>query len=165
MSKAINKVVYVKKTLVDLTEDTVSPEHVLEGEILHLPSGKIVEGQMPNFGSEDVTITKRDDYIDIPKGYHDGYGHVEISGEERAKIVPQNIRMGVEILGVKGSNYKPIEPVEWYDGPYEVTPSLQETILATNNKMMDDDVCVHEIPVYRVSNPSGGTTVIISRED
>lgn len=48
-----------------------------------------------------------------------------------------------------------------YEGPYTVTPSFSEQTLATNQKLMLDNVTVYEIPVTRTSNPQGGLTVII----
>ena len=53
---------------------------------------------------------------------------------------------------------------ESYDGDYEVVPRLHEQVLNTSKKIMQDDVKIKEIPVTRVSNTSGGTTVIIGVE-
>ena len=48
-----------------------------------------------------------------------------------------------------------------YDGDYSVKPKFEEQILKTKNKVMDFDVDVKPIPVEKVSNPSGGNTIII----
>lgn len=48
-----------------------------------------------------------------------------------------------------------------YKGPYQVTPSVASTVLETTDKVMDDDVIVHPIPFFRVSNPAGGNTCYI----
>jgi len=49
-----------------------------------------------------------------------------------------------------------------YQGVYTVVPKKDEqTVLATANKVMDDDVTVLEIPYQAVSNLVGGTTAII----
>ena len=50
---------------------------------------------------------------------------------------------------------------EYYSGEYEVTPSWQEQILATEAKTMREDVTVHSIPVEITINQSGGNTVTI----
>ena len=51
---------------------------------------------------------------------------------------------------------------ETYDGPYEITPKVNtDQILQTKDKLMEDDMTVHEITIASVSNPSGGTTVTI----
>ena len=49
---------------------------------------------------------------------------------------------------------------DWYEGPYEVTPTRSEQTLATRAKTMRDDVTVHEIPYYQTTNPYGKTYVI-----
>lgn len=48
-----------------------------------------------------------------------------------------------------------------YDGPYEVTPTLEMQALGTQGKLMQHNVTVHEIPVTRTSNPYDGITVLI----
>ena len=48
-----------------------------------------------------------------------------------------------------------------YQGAYEVTPKMEEQILATNGKRMVDNVTIHTIPVTYTSNPQGGKTVLI----
>lgn len=50
---------------------------------------------------------------------------------------------------------------DMYEGPYEVTPTLETQMLATRNKTMSDDVTVFEIPYAEVGNTAGGTTVTI----
>lgn len=55
-----------------------------------------------------------------------------------------------------------IKPPE-YTGEYVVTPKAREDqILETKGKQMAENVTVKEIPVYRVSNNSGGQTVYIA---
>lgn len=50
----------------------------------------------------------------------------------------------------------------FYDGVYEVTPLAQlDIILNTNNKILQDNVVVREIPYYETTNESGGYTVTI----
>lgn len=51
-----------------------------------------------------------------------------------------------------------------YEGEYSVTPRVVEQTMRTKGKLMIDDVLIKEVPVYRVSNTSGGTTVYIARE-
>ena len=43
--------------------------------------------------------TKSEQYI-IPAGYHNGNGSVGIADAEQAKIIAENIKSGVTILGV-----------------------------------------------------------------
>lgn len=49
-----------------------------------------------------------------------------------------------------------------YEGDYEVTPKVNEDqTLPTKNHRMKEDLTVTKIPVYEVSGPTGGTTIII----
>lgn len=49
-----------------------------------------------------------------------------------------------------------------YTGEYEVFPLLYvDQTLQTDGKVLKDDILVHEIPVSRVTNPSGGYTATI----
>ena len=50
---------------------------------------------------------------------------------------------------------------DMYEGPYEVTPTLETQMFATRNKTMSDDVTVFEIPYAEVGNTAGGTTATI----
>ena len=50
---------------------------------------------------------------------------------------------------------------EQYEGEYQIMPSFEAQSLQTKNKLMTDDVSVSAISVVRMSNPNGGTTVII----
>ena len=50
---------------------------------------------------------------------------------------------------------------ERYEGEYEVTPAVEKQTLQTAKKIMKEDITVKEIPYAEVSNPAGGTTVII----
>lgn len=53
---------------------------------------------------------------------------------------------------------------EQYKGDYEVTPRLSAQVLETRKKVMTDNLTIKEIPIYEVSNTSGGTTVYIAKE-
>ena len=51
-----------------------------------------------------------------------------------------------------------------YDGPYEAIPKVEAQTLPTAKKLMTDDVTVHGVPFYEVSNDQGGNTVYIAKE-
>lgn len=53
------------------------------------------------------------------------------------------------------------ERLPYYKGEYEVTPSVNQKVLETNNKSMANDVVVLEIPRYQFDNLSDGQTVVI----
>ena len=51
--------------------------------------------------------------------------------------------------------------VDDYDGPYEVTPTLDGFDMPVKDTAMLDDVTVNPIPIAKVSNEAGGYTYII----
>lgn len=51
-----------------------------------------------------------------------------------------------------------------YGGPYEAIPKVEAQTLPTAKKLMTDDVTVHGVPFYEVSNDQGGNTVYIAKE-
>ena len=51
-----------------------------------------------------------------------------------------------------------------YDGPYDAIPKVEAQTLQTAKKLMTDDVTVHGVPFYEVSNDQGGNTVYIAKE-
>lgn len=51
-----------------------------------------------------------------------------------------------------------------YNGDCHVTPKCSEQILPTRDKHMTDDVTIRAIPMYTVSNETGGDTVYIGSE-
>ena len=53
---------------------------------------------------------------------------------------------------------------EVYNGVYSVTPKVSEQKMHTTGKIMLNDVTVHAIPYFDVSNPFGGSTVYIANE-
>ena len=48
-----------------------------------------------------------------------------------------------------------------YVGTYEITPSVDEKILATENKILKQNITVNKIPYAEVTNNTGGMTVTI----
>ena len=51
--------------------------------------------------------------------------------------------------------------LEPWIGPYRIKPKVQEQNFETENKKMEGNLTVEEIPLQEVSNPHGGTTLII----
>lgn len=49
------------------------------------------------------TISTKAGSVSIPAGYYDGTGSVSISTTEQAKIIADNIKQGISILGVTGT--------------------------------------------------------------
>lgn len=66
-------------------------------------NGTKIEGTMPNRGAVTGYISTYDEEFVINAGYHDGSGKVSINAVEQEKIIPENIKEGVSILGVTGN--------------------------------------------------------------
>lgn len=87
----------------------------------------------------------------------------------RVRVLPaERVKVGVAVSGcvnvhipaqiVKSGDYPD------YAGPYAVTPMAAAQRMETKDTHMTDDVTVREIPYYEVSNPQGGTTIVIGGE-
>lgn len=67
-------------------------------------------------------------------------------------------------LRLNGTLTIPLLPeINYYDGPYDVTPKTSEQILNTTSSYLTDDVTVRKIPYFETSNNTG-TTVYIAGE-
>lgn len=87
----------------DTTSATASASEVLSGQTFYGASGTEQTGTMTNNGGVTGTITAVNTPYTIPSGYHDGSGTVSIDSTDSAKIIPDNIKDGVVILGVTGT--------------------------------------------------------------
>ena len=54
--------------------------------------------------------------------------------------------------------------VPLYEGEYIVTPKIEEQIIPTKDKVLAEDMTIKSIPIYRVTNQTGGTTIYIAKE-
>ena len=84
----------------------------------------------------------------------------QISGS-RAATITGRIDSSARIRGSVGDGVYVETSYPRYEGEYQITPSLDIQILATDGKIMEDDVVVLEIPYFETSNPQGGYTAII----
>lgn len=68
------------------------------------------------------------------------------------------------LSGVRGLTANVTIPniaVDWYTGPYDITPSVDIQMLLTEDKTLSENVVVLGIPYAEVSNTSGGYTAVI----
>ena len=141
----------------DTSDDTVAAAEMLVGKTAHARGVKIT-GTMPNNGAVSGSIATKDGQYTIPQGFHDGSGKVGIANAEKAKLIPGNIKSGVEVLGVTGS----------YGGESinaqtkSVTPSFtQQVVQPDDGYDYLSTVTVAAIPVAYADNAAGGRTVTI----
>ena len=144
---------------VDSTDATAVAAEILFGKTAYV-SGNKLTGTMKNNGAVTKKITTRDEEVTIPQGFHDGSGKVGIDATEKGKLIANNIREGVTILGVEGTmsgseNMKPQAKT--------VTPSTaKQTILPDTEYNCLSQVEVEAIPYVEADNPAGGVTVTIA---
>lgn len=86
----------------DTSDATAAASNILEEKTAYIASGKVT-GTMMNRGATAGTISKKTGAYIIPEGYHNGDGSVTIAEAERDKIIPDNIKSGISILGVSGT--------------------------------------------------------------
>lgn len=86
----------------DTSDATANASEILSGQTAYGASGKIT-GSMTNNGAISESITTKDQVVTVASGYHDGSGTVSIDATEKEKIVADNIKDGVVLLGVVGT--------------------------------------------------------------
>ena len=142
----------------DTSEDTAAVGEILSGRTAHA-RGALLTGTMPNNGAQTSSITTKAQQVTIAQGYHDGSGKVSIASAEQAKIIADNIREGITILGVQGT----------MSGSEDVTaqaktatPSWSQQVISPNTGYTHlTQVTVAAIPIAYSDNAAGGQTVTI----
>lgn len=146
-------------SLADATEDaTATAAGILSGQTAYV-AGTKVTGQMPNIGSQTITIDDKNDEIAITAGYHDGSGVAKLDATEKSKLIPGNIKSGVVLMGVTG-DYTGSELVTLQ--AKSTTPTfVQQTITADAGYTGLSQVTVAAIPVTYSDNAQGGQTLSV----
>lgn len=140
----------------DTSDATASTSEILNTKTAYVNGVKIT-GDMPNRGGISATISTLSAYS-VQNGYHDGSGTVSIDSTEQAKIIPDNIKLGVEILGVTGSYSGTSVNVQAKTAtPY----TTQQTVLPDSGYDYLTQVTVNAIYYDETVNAAGGKTVTI----
>lgn len=144
----------------DTSDATAVASEILTGKTAYKNGSKLT-GTMPNRGAVSGTISTVAGEYTIPQGYHDGSGKVSIPATEQAKIIADNIREGVEILGVTGA----------MSGSEDVHAQAKTATPATTQQVITPDsptynyltqVTVAAIPYTETDNAAGGKTLTIA---
>ena len=140
------------------TDATAAAGEILATKTAYVNKNKIT-GTMTNNGGVTGTISTKAGEYTIPIGFHDGSGKVSISSTEQAKIVANNIRKDIVILGVTGT----LDPSSEVTAQAKTaTPTFaQQTILPDSSVDYLSQVTVNAIPVTEVDNVQGGVTLTV----
>ncbi len=144
---------------VNSQDATATEAEILVGSTAYIRGNKIT-GTMKNNGAVAGKIATKTGEYAVPQGYHDGSGKVGIEATEQAKIVPENIRAGITILGVEGemSGTEDAKPQA-----KEVTPSTEaQVVLPDTGYNYLSQVTIKAIPYVESDNAAGGKTVTIA---
>lgn len=141
----------------DTSEDTAAVAEILVGKTAHARGAQLT-GTMPNRGAVAGTISTKDSSYTIPQGYHDGSGAVSIDATEQSKLVANNIKAGIEILGVTGTYAGESVTAQ----SKTATPSnVAQVIVPDANYDYLSQVTVNAIPYTETDNAAGGVTITI----
>ena len=145
----------------DTQDATVTASEILVGKTAYAKGTKVT-GEMANNGAVAGTISTVAGEYTIPQGYHDGSGKVAIDTNEQAKLIAENIREGITVLGVTGT----MTGTEGANPEAkEVTPSTTEQVILPNTEggfNYLSQVTVKAIPYVETENPAGGLTATIA---
>ena len=144
----------------DTSDATATASEILVTKTAY-KNGVKLTGTMPNNGKQIGTITTKAQAVAIKQGYHDGSGTVSISSTEQAKIIADNIREGVTILGVLGtmSGSEDVKTTGKTATPYTTEKSYLPSDEGDYNYF--SQFTVSAIAYTEIDNTAGGKTATI----
>lgn len=88
------------ESLTNTNDATATDSDVLANKTAYA-NGQKLYGSLPNKGEANIELTDLTTKT-VEKGYYSG-GTAKIADAESAKIIPENIKSGVTVLGVEGT--------------------------------------------------------------
>lgn len=142
------------------SDATVNASEILATKTAYKNGNKIV-GTMANNGAITGTISTKTGQYTVPQGYHDGSGKVSIDSTEQAKLIAENIRSGITILGVEGSmsGNEGVKATSANITPYTTAQTITPSDLGDYNSITQ--INVSAIAYTETDNEFGGVTVQI----
>lgn len=145
---------------VDSSGATAAVSEVLSGKTF-AKGGKLLTGTAPNNGSVKGIISTKGGSFTVPIGYHDGSGTVTIDPTEMAKLIADNIRAGITILGVTGT-MSGTEDVKAQAKTVAPSATADQTVTPDAGYNYLSQVTVSKISYVETDNAAGGKTVTIA---
>lgn len=144
----------------DTSDATANASEILATKTAYKNGQKLV-GSMTNVGQQTATISAIDGSVSITAGYHDGSGTVTIDAAEQSKLIANNIRKDITILGVTGtmSGSENVKASAVVATPYTTTQTILPTDLGDYNYI--SSVTINAIAYSTAPNTGNGLTATI----